>query len=501
MLHLGKQTGRLASGLLVGVALAYLLLTIFHLASGQLANGDIFWQVRSGEMILEAGRVIDADPFSYFLDGAPWNNHQWGFEVLAAGLHGLAGWAGFRAALALLFGGLSAGLVFAWRRGHGWMAALLMLSLFVQLACYKFIPASQTLSMVIFLAAYFALGRAETFLSTGKTAALCGLLLVWGNLTAEALTFLPFLVVDMALLLLISRRDSRPGGAAALGRRPVLLLLLACCMPLLNPPGSSVLNYFFEGTSVNSLVNTEFTPIWQAAASVQPWTKGLARALMAAFVLYGAGALVRGGDRLGILRRLAPGLLAVAAAGLHERSLWLLIIPAWLLLAALLRLPLAVARPRLTGAALLLAAAVMYVPFMASLGLSPAVTARQLTRAEYYATDFDLARLPLSCVERIRAAHPGKKLFSPRLWASYVIWAAPGTKIFYDGRNREYPLQAHRAGQAMEVGGPDAARLLDATGTDLVLAPPGWGRGNAPLMRRWARAGGAANCAVFVRRR
>ena len=45
---------------------------------------DIWWQIRTGEWILENGQVPNMDVFSNSVAGAAWINIKWGFEVLAA---------------------------------------------------------------------------------------------------------------------------------------------------------------------------------------------------------------------------------------------------------------------------------------------------------------------------------------------------------------------------------------------------------------------------------
>lgn len=45
---------------------------------------DIWWQIRTGEWILENGQVPNTDMFSNSVAGTDWINIKWGFEVLAA---------------------------------------------------------------------------------------------------------------------------------------------------------------------------------------------------------------------------------------------------------------------------------------------------------------------------------------------------------------------------------------------------------------------------------
>ncbi|MEO8086622.1 MAG: hypothetical protein ABI763_07370 [Bacteroidota bacterium] len=45
---------------------------------------DLWWQIRTGEWILEHHEVPKVDVFSYTMNGTEWINIKWGFEVLAA---------------------------------------------------------------------------------------------------------------------------------------------------------------------------------------------------------------------------------------------------------------------------------------------------------------------------------------------------------------------------------------------------------------------------------
>ncbi len=52
---------------------------------------DIWWQIRTGEWIVENGQVPKTDMFSNSVAGAEWINIKWGFEVIAAWLSKLCG--------------------------------------------------------------------------------------------------------------------------------------------------------------------------------------------------------------------------------------------------------------------------------------------------------------------------------------------------------------------------------------------------------------------------
>jgi len=55
--------------------------------SGRLIEGDTGWHVRTGQWILEHGRIPYADPFSYTKPGQPWFAWEWLWDVISATLH------------------------------------------------------------------------------------------------------------------------------------------------------------------------------------------------------------------------------------------------------------------------------------------------------------------------------------------------------------------------------------------------------------------------------
>jgi len=83
---------------------------------------DVFWQLKSGQWMLEQGRVLGHDPFS--VDGADkWVNVHWLFQILVAAIHRIGGFSGLVVLKMAAFGGLLAALTLGLRRriGPGWL--------------------------------------------------------------------------------------------------------------------------------------------------------------------------------------------------------------------------------------------------------------------------------------------------------------------------------------------------------------------------------------------
>lgn len=66
------------------ISLCLLFACAFVLGIKQLREPDFWWMLRTGEWILENGKVPDKDVFSYTFEGVSWINVKWGFEVLLA---------------------------------------------------------------------------------------------------------------------------------------------------------------------------------------------------------------------------------------------------------------------------------------------------------------------------------------------------------------------------------------------------------------------------------
>ncbi|MFH2203525.1 MAG: hypothetical protein ABIJ96_10450 [Elusimicrobiota bacterium] len=62
-----------------------------------IGNPDIFWHLKSAEMILQSGVLPRADFFSYTLLGTPWIDFEWLIQLIYYGIHSAAGFPGLLA--------------------------------------------------------------------------------------------------------------------------------------------------------------------------------------------------------------------------------------------------------------------------------------------------------------------------------------------------------------------------------------------------------------------
>lgn len=481
------------------VTVCALAVVTLHFASRQLGAGDIFWMLRAGESALSTRTIADREQWSFTVAGTAWNNHEWLFEVLAALAHRAGGFAALRLATVVLFGlALGRLTLAAWQRlGPGWAALATASGLCF--ASFKLIPAPQTASLTFFVFASFAFLRRDQALTPRRTAALAATLLVWANLTAEALSFAPWIALDRGLWL-VSRRHDKDFGTVARGE--ISRVALAFTALLATPRASSTLEYALTGSRVNRAVNTEFARLWEPATTVPEFLKTTAGIVIFVWILFAVLRLKRV-PTVNTARALSAGALGAVMALAFERNLWMVLF-AGADLAVALRDALKENQRWFTlgdlGATA--AALALFVGFGTAIGWTPSVTLRALTSREYYSTQVDGRVLPVECVRPPTPFAPGTRLFTSRLWASYVLFQWPEVKIFIDGRNREYPEVLHRAAAEVFSAGPRAPAILDASGTQIVLAWPGWNTTSFVARSHWHPVRGlhtGRNCAVYSR--
>src|SRR4051812_27708952 len=84
---MGRQMTDARRWLLAWLALA----PVAAVPAGRLADSDPWWQIRTGHLIWDAGRLPTTDPFSWTAAGRPWVLNSWAYDVLLAGVHHLGG--------------------------------------------------------------------------------------------------------------------------------------------------------------------------------------------------------------------------------------------------------------------------------------------------------------------------------------------------------------------------------------------------------------------------
>jgi len=91
-------------------------LGLFAMGVRGVADPDVWWHLRTGQLIVQNRGMIHSDPYSFTRFGQPWVNHEWLSDVLIYSLSRVAGWGG----LVVVFGAIiAASLLLVFRRSPG----------------------------------------------------------------------------------------------------------------------------------------------------------------------------------------------------------------------------------------------------------------------------------------------------------------------------------------------------------------------------------------------
>jgi hypothetical protein len=108
------------------VYVAIIAMGLFTMAVRGVTDPDVWWHLRTGQLILQNHSVFHTDPYSFTRFGQPWINHEWLSEVLLFGIYRLAGFGGLIVAFAAVIAA-ALFLVFLRSPGRPYIAAIMTL--------------------------------------------------------------------------------------------------------------------------------------------------------------------------------------------------------------------------------------------------------------------------------------------------------------------------------------------------------------------------------------
>ncbi|HUA60095.1 MAG TPA: hypothetical protein VML19_15150 [Verrucomicrobiae bacterium] len=108
----------------VGCVTLFYCLFLFQGYQKLFRDSDAGWHIRTGESILQSGRLPRTDPYSFSRPNAPWFDWEWAADTAA----GAVDRAGGLSAVALLFAGVIAAVSWLWFRLHWEMGGNFLLA-------------------------------------------------------------------------------------------------------------------------------------------------------------------------------------------------------------------------------------------------------------------------------------------------------------------------------------------------------------------------------------
>jgi hypothetical protein len=378
---------------------------------------DMWWHIRTGELILSTHRWVTTDPYSYTAAGAPWMSCEWLGDVFFAVVYRLGGLRGLEVLLAVLASAVMLALyAFATLRSGNCKAAFLVSAVLLALATASFNLRPQMLGYLFLILTLIAL---ELFRQGNQRAVwlLPILFLLWVNTHGSwivGLGTVALYIVAGLMSFQIGSLEARRWTNAERLRLEIVLLLSLVAIPI-TPYGARLAGYPFTVASTLPISVANILE-WQ----VMPFNLGggkLFLVLLLGFFL--AQVVFRFSWHLA---ELLLFLFGTAMACLHLRFL-LLFVPFFAPLAA-------------TMLARFLPAYNKHKDqYLLNLVLMAGVI---IAVAHYFPSKADMgkkvaAQFPVQALEYMRAHSVPGPLFNSYGFGGYMIEA--GYKTFIDGRS------------------------------------------------------------------
>ncbi len=398
-----------------------LALGLFVLAARPVVDPDLWWHLKTGELILHNHAVFHADPYSFTRAGMPWVNHEWLSDVLMFGLYRAAGWTGLIVTFAAL---TTATFLLAFQRcvGRSYIAgALILWGAIASRPLWDVRP--QMLSFFLASVLLVLLDK-----SSRRPALLwwaVPIMLLWVNLHAGYALGLALLV-----LFLIGDALDRVFGslwARSSGRRlSTLAFVLAASLAVvpINPAGTALYSYPFA--TLRSASMQHYIAEWSSPNFHQALYLPLALLMLAILAALAISS-----------RRLSPGKLLLLGTTNFAALVSIRHIPVYVLIAApilseLLAAPLQPTKTRLIGSRALAANGAIVLAFAAFVVLQ--VRSIILSQPATVAEHFPERAVTLLAEQQIAGA-----IFNHYDWGGYFIWRLyPQYSVFIDGRADVY---------------------------------------------------------------
>jgi hypothetical protein len=405
-----------------------LALGLFTMAARSVTDPDVWWHLRTGQLIVQNHAVFHADPYSFTRFGQPWIDHEWLSQILIFAVYRLAGWggliAGFGAIIAAAFV-----VVFLRCPGRPYVAGTItLLGAFASAPSWGVRPQMLTL----LLASIFLLILERSYQRPTLLWWTPALMLLWVNLHAGYA-----LGIGLMLLFLVGDAlDTGLGfgapeeGPTLYARVRVLALAIVACLAVvpLNPYGTAMYAYPLEtlrSPSMQSYIGEWLSPdfhqpqYWPtlimivATIALPALSPRRLRPREILLLLVTTFAALRSVRHIPIYALIAtPILSATVLACLRERGIRKLIEPG---------------RPSMTPAKASFNAVLLAVFLAFTVGRVRYVT--------YGQSEAEAKELPMAAVSFIAAHQPAAPMLNHYNWGGYFIWRlCPEYRVFIDGR-------------------------------------------------------------------
>lgn len=220
-----------------------LALGTFIMAARNVTDPDVWWHLRTGQLVLETHHIPHSDPYSFTKFGAPWTDHEWLAQLFMYATYRLAGWTGLILEFAVVIASAFL-LVFLRSPGKPYIAgAITTWGAVASIPSWGVRPQMLTL----LLASVFLLCLDQSFRRPRVLWCMPWLMVLWVNLHAGyalGIVLLVLYLIGNALDLAFGH--SELAEPANWFRSAGLVTLVCIAVVPLNPYGARLYSYPFE---------------------------------------------------------------------------------------------------------------------------------------------------------------------------------------------------------------------------------------------------------------
>jgi hypothetical protein len=436
-----------------------------------LQSVDLAYHLRAGGDILDTATVPATDTYTFTAGGLPWQNQQWGAEVILAAVYRVAGWTGLVLFRAVLVGALF-GLVFdTCRRGNSSRTAALLTLAAFGLAAVTLALRPQLFGMVLFALTLWLVARRHE--RSAWLIAVVPVSMAWANLHGS-------FFLAPAVLLLAAIDDALDSATRPTAIRSLAAAAIAALATVVNPFGVAVWGYAI-GIATNPLVTERITE-WQPTTPFTAEGAAFYASILAIALLIAARARRRGRLKLRPIVWLVP--FALIGMRAVRGLAWWPVVAAVTTARLVGRDPDATPpRERDTPPVLRRLNAVVAIAIVAA-GIALLPTWRPIEPG-LEAPAGVVATAPPGITAALRdIATPSDRLFAPQPWGSWFEFAVPETPVFVDSRIELFPVETWDDYETITDGRDEWLTTLERWNVTVVVAAAGMGR--VPLDERLA---------------
>jgi hypothetical protein len=450
-------------------AMAFLLVVIAN--AQRLTDPDLWGHLRFGQAVLATHHLVRADPYSYTAFAQPWRNHEWLTEVLMALFYNHLGVIGLKlwkfGCVAAMIGGLIVAMA-----ETGASAAiqlnLLMVAVVAVMPQMQFRPQLCTFAL---FAALLALLARHAYRGAARLWLIIPMMALWANLHGGFIAGLGVIGVYAAVN---GARDLLLRKSLAPAVRLGLLTVAALLATLLTPYGVDTwiaVLHALRNPVTRTAINDWQPLLFHLARQWHQWPLGASYYVCALLLMVTTLVAYARAPRLDDLPLMAVAVLMIVAAFTAVRNMPLAVMAC--LLPAARHLSLAFRRDaepqereeRSSTNQYVVAIAAAFLVFYSG-AFSPSLETEQ--------------PYPAGAVSFMQSRGLHGNILGDFGWGEYLIWHAPASKVFIDGRyDTVFADKTIRDYVTLYFDLPGADRAITDYAHDFILLPPA-----APIVRK-----------------